>query len=879
MPGLLVFMLVFWFKRNFLKICLVFIVGFLAWENYTPGTWLSGWDTLHPEFDLSIYLSRVFFGVWQEHQGLGAVASQAHAAELPRLVFYYLTSLFGRPDLVRYLYFGLSWMIGSLGMYAFLEKIFKNQWLSFLGVLFYVFSLATLQQFYFPFEIAATSFAALPWLFLFASNFVDFSRKKDLVWFCIAAVFSSSMAHTPTLWYVYFLALSTFVLILGLSRRRGVRRGLVVIASMVVLNSFWLLPNVYFVVNHGWEVVASKISSNFSETNFLTARKFGTVRDTILMKNLFFDWGEYDVDKRMFVDALDEWKGHLDQKIVKIIGYSLFLLVIGGVVASLLDFKKRFYGVAVFPIWALAFLAIANDNSLGRWVYSFVGDYLPVFKEALRFPFNKFAFLLLLGNVVYFAVALDLVCRLIRNKLLLLALFSMATVGILYPMLPAFQGNFVSKSMRVKIPSSYFEMFEWFKNRGDGRIAIFPVNSFWGWVYHDWGYQGAGFIWFGLKQPTLNREFDRWGGFNENYYWEVSRAVYAKDLELFESVVEKYQVRWLVVDESVISPSSAKAVYTIELEEMLERSRKIWLKRAFGKIKVYEVGLETPVENFVWAGRGLPTVGPKYKWSDYDVAFLRLGHYVVSDRPGVYYPFRSLFTGRRQEDREFRVEDLPPLVAEVDVRIGKKDDAAFWWPELEHKNGYLVEIESKNIKGRRLLAWWENLNSRRADWEVYLPDGKSYWVQPPMEEDGIGYALHIENQAIGREEAVNELGRIRVYKLPYKYLTELVRVREFGGKGKLEKVIEVKHPNPAWYEVKLAGNEEILVLSQAYNPGWMAFGGGRILERIMVDNWANGWKLAGEKEIIIVFWPQVLEFAGLGLAVGWFGILWMGRKA
>ncbi len=72
---------------------LVLITLSIARRNYTPGTFLSGWDTLHPEFNFGLYLKRVFWGVWREHQGIGAVASQAHAAELTRIPILFLLSL------------------------------------------------------------------------------------------------------------------------------------------------------------------------------------------------------------------------------------------------------------------------------------------------------------------------------------------------------------------------------------------------------------------------------------------------------------------------------------------------------------------------------------------------------------------------------------------------------------------------------------------------------------------------------------------------------------------------------------------------------------------------------------------------------------------
>jgi len=35
---------------------------------------------------------------------------------------------------------------------------------------------------------------------------------------------------------------------------------------------------------------------------------------------------------------------------------------------------------------------------------------------------------------------------------------------------------------------------------------------------------------------------------------------------------------------------------------------------------------------------------------------------------------------------------------------------------------------------------------------------------------------------------------------------------------------------------------------------------------ILVNNWANGWELEGnEKNIVVFFWPQILEWLGFGM--------------
>ena len=81
----------------------------------------------------------------------------------------------------------------------------------------------------------------------------------------------------------------------------------------------------------------------------------------------------------------------------------------------------------------------------------------------------------------------------------------------------------------------------------------------------------------------------------------------------------------------------------------------------------------------------------------------------------------------------------------------------------------------------------------------------------------------------------------------------------------------------------------IIYLSQSYHPGWKAYEikcqnsklkcqiysffpfifGKEIKEHVLVNNWANGWRLeeppkpANQSTLIIIFLPQYLEFLGV----------------
>src|SRR3972149_2318830 len=107
-------------------ILIIFITGLISALNYTPGTFLTGWDTLHPEFNFGMSFSNILFGVFRTDQGLGAVAAHAHMAELPRIILLWLFSFVFPLSFLRYSIVFLAFILGPLGVYFFTKHILKN---------------------------------------------------------------------------------------------------------------------------------------------------------------------------------------------------------------------------------------------------------------------------------------------------------------------------------------------------------------------------------------------------------------------------------------------------------------------------------------------------------------------------------------------------------------------------------------------------------------------------------------------------------------------------------------------------------------------------------------------------------------------------------
>lgn len=654
---------------------LLVIALLVSFLNYTPGTYLSGWDTLHPEFNFAEYFKRVIFGVWQAHQGLGALATQAHASELPRLLLLYPLSFVLPDNFLRYFYIFSSLVLGPLGVYYFIKSVLKlKDAFAFLGGLFYLLNLVTVQHFYVPLEMFATHYALVPWLFSFVIKFLETRKRKFIILFGLTSFLSASMAHTATLWYAYFASLTIFLVIYNfLNQKKLTGPSLKIILITLLTNAFWLLPNLYFILNRAQVVSGSKIHTLFTEEAFAQNASFGTLQNFALFKNFLFNWGEYVGDNK-FAPLLNEWIKHLENPVVLFIGYSFFLIIILGIISSIKAKNKA--GIAIFSIFILSTFFLLNVNPPFGFIFELMQKVIPNFSEAIRFPFTKFSLLFIFSASIFFALGIDFLNRRLPNiKNIQVVLLLLVSFSIFYYMLPAFRGGLVSSSMRVNIPKEYFSLFKYFKDKPYGRIAPFPIHSFWGWTYNEWGgraegdgarlrsdsgdkggrstnniYQGAGFMWFGLEQPILDREFDRWEPNNEQYYREMSHAVYTQNPDLFKYVLSKYNISYILIDKSVVSAGlDEKVLFANELQKLINSQTNIVKDAQFGDyLLVYKVSQDDRTSNSIFVVKNSPQISPKFSASFEDFAFQKYGNYETYQQSGSFYPFRNIIDNQNR---------------------------------------------------------------------------------------------------------------------------------------------------------------------------------------------------------------------------------------
>lgn len=653
-----------WAVQQKAPLFLGLIVSLVAATNYTPGTFLTGWDNLHPEFAFGMNIKRSIFAVWQEYQGLGLLGGMGHASDLPRQVFLWFMSFFMPLSFVRYFYHFLMLYVGVFGVYVLLKRYLlvhlsesiRTQ-AAFLGALFYLLNLGTIQYFLIPFEPYSTFWGFFPWEILVAVAYLSKPTTKRLLLLALVNFLAVPQAYVQTIFLVYMLCLSMLFGNYLLSHWNRVGLWIVTKVLIVILcvNAFWLLPNIYFVI-HDVKVTQNAIHNILDTEKFFHMNKNrGTLTDFIFLKEFNYDFVENNPVTKKPDYMMRPWMNHVESLPGIIIGLLSFMLVLYGLTVK--HTHQRFL-IGIFVLAAIVFLSdtviIATINELLRVV--------PIINQIFRNPFSKFIVPAIFVFTALFAIGVGTLLeryqgkKVVERRIPLLVL----TCVLLWYGLPAFFGNFLSWQVRIGIPQNYFDLFSYMATQDkNARIMNMPQGSFWGWGTYSWGHTGSGFLWYGIEQPITDRAFDVWSKDLEGFYWESVYAIRKKDQKLFNNILEKYQIGYVLYDPSYAPSDATLQRVLYQQEGMLQGNPKVKLEKSFGTISLYKVNLTSRFQNNILVKSGLPTVTRNEQFSNKDVSFSSLSSYQVDKKdPSYLFPFESLFTNRLQGEEQFGLQEL-----------------------------------------------------------------------------------------------------------------------------------------------------------------------------------------------------------------------------
>ncbi len=312
---------------------------------------------------------------------------------------------------------------------------------------------------------------------------------------------------------------------------------------------------------------------------------------------------------------------------------------------------------------------------------------------------------------------------------------------------------------------------------------------------------------FGIKNPLLDRDFDRWSLSNEDFYNQASFALYNQGPEYFIKVLQQYNVKYILLDDSVINPNTNNYKPSIDSPNIKEVAK-------FNFLTVYEVSPGLTLTRTV-------LVSP-----------IRNNQSVITEK---FAPDQGFTQAKNCDLKQLGtvVKERRPESNFYGAYNGGVSCDYFYYPDLKYDQGYLLHIQGENYKGRSLKIYLQNYVTGRMDVEELLPGGKfdSYYpIEPKLATSDMGMNLNVETRAFGRIASENLIEKIEFIPVDF---------------------VQSQEPPE---------NRNLITNNQAYEAGWIAIANYKFLPHIKVNGWENGWVVPNAP--FVFFWPQLLEWGG-----------------
>ncbi len=696
-------------QRVIIRYCPFFIIIFLSLtlfvQNYLSGTYVVGWDNNFPEFHFFLNIIRALTSVWQEYRGLGLEDGMSHAANVVHYVYIFLLSLFFPHHLLRYVFIFSMHAFGGIGVYILFSFLFRNhpqkefvRSVGALSALVYQYNFATVQMFYLPFEPFIAYFGWLPWLLFGLALLLDRISVKRSFFFLLISFLATPMAHVPTVFIVYTMFVFVF-LFHHISAKRSPKPVFVSIFLICFANAFWGLPYIASTIHNAHIIANSKNNQRASHEIYLKNHEYGDVRSFALLKSFSLEFVQLDHTTGVVDYMMKPWREHLSQIWYEPIGWMVFGIVIVGIGSVVI--KRQSSGVPLVLWFFISLFVIGNNIPLIEQANTAIRSLFPLVHIIFRFVYTKFFISYSLVFSLLFGIGLLFFFQFIeKRKLIVVAAHVVVSVLLFLLTLPSFQGHFLHSNLRVAIPREYFDMFRFFQEqRYDQRIAVFPAPWYWAWTQYRWGVIGSGFQWFGIPQPIMDRAFDPWSYHNENFYWESTQALAEGSIDRFHGVLRKYAIDWLLIDTNIVLHDKESGSFT--LEKLLNgdvKDDRFEKQSVFGSIHIYRIVRPERANQHVSFVTSLPEVQPKAITMDIDKAFEMIGPYKTSTGyPDIYFPFRSLFTGKMIQDRMITIQEYDQGY-EFSASLSKDIRGVMTIPPFDHDS--LLTIDDDRITYR-----------------------------------------------------------------------------------------------------------------------------------------------------------------------------------
>ncbi|MFH1601672.1 MAG: hypothetical protein ABIB61_01815 [Candidatus Shapirobacteria bacterium] len=633
------------------KFILALVLIIIILVNFKPGYFILGNDNYSPELNPKLSLSRYLLNpAWRGYRALG-VASDADQADVYRAALYFLLSPIFPGWLLSQIFIFSAFFVSSWAAACFSLELVKNKLKKNEKQLLFLFSglanlvtLLTIWMFFSPLIPFMSAFAFLPlvlWRLLLLIR--KFNLKNSLLFLGATAIFSTC-SIVPTTFLVCLAVIAYFLLVYyflekpKIANKKLLARLFLAFGILVIFQLPWILSFGAYLKTNTQALQESYINRILTPNLVEHEARVGNAKNVL---RYYAAWIEEVNDNGSSVYPFRSW--YQENIVAQFTSYLPIILAFLGV-TLLFGYRQFGYFLIIFLALSGWFLLKGINPPFG-FVFSFLQDSIPLFKQVFRWQSSKLWALLSTTLPLLAGLGIIFINRLKRIKhSLKIAIFALIALLEIVYIFPLFIGKMIQSENYVRIPQDYYSLAEFLKeNDSQSRIYLAPEANTLYFRQYSWGFWGSSFLNYLLPNPILEKAMTTGSTESEDAQKVLEENYYSKDPLSFVSALSRYNTSLVLSDKSAARMKNGYEYDWIAHKIMTEENQyleKIWES---GNLSLFRVKNDPSSESL----KSFPVIsGHNWRQLNNILAFSNEAHsyYSQEDKPGVIYPLALSFS-------------------------------------------------------------------------------------------------------------------------------------------------------------------------------------------------------------------------------------------
>lgn len=518
-------------------------------------------DNYSPELNPLLVIERALYSpAIRIYRGLGLPSDSEQSDIFRGIFFLFSNSLLGLEISNQIVFLGYL-IIAICGTYLFTNTIVKRYFkdihpthTSLIASMIYITSLWTVWVFNFPVMPYVVLYGTLPLLFWAFIELVYTRNWFRALIFLIASIIISGAFTVSTLFFVTCLGLGLLAWILLFDFRNiksNITYAFLGVSIFILSQLFWLFPFVTYVQSNANTIQSSSVNETITNSTIdLESDKMSFSNSLRFYTRALDIYDDSTSEVKMFKNAND----YNDFEVYRILSYLPLLLFCLGVVLGI--YYKKYIVIPFSLLYIVSVWGVKNSNPPFGELYSYLQNNLDIFKQVFRWSSSKFSNLTLLGLAPIAGIGFSYLLKLLDlNKVRFSKVLYIIPVALLLFFGSfLFNGNLVADRTYSKIPNSYFELNEFIlgNNLSTERILVLPPSNLGYFREYNWGFYGSGFLHYIIPNSMLEKSLVVGSKESEDALNQIEQAYFSSNFDLFDSLLQKYNIKTLLVDRSLV---------------------------------------------------------------------------------------------------------------------------------------------------------------------------------------------------------------------------------------------------------------------------------------------------------------------------------------